>query len=45
MKCSIGRGGEESLWKRFIGVVSDEKCRTGVESVRELMTGGKKQLQ
>ena len=31
MKCSIvegvggGGGGNESLWKRFIGVVSDEK--------------------
>jgi len=30
VKCSIGKGGgeggrNESLWKRFIGVVSDEK--------------------
>ena len=25
-------GVDESLWKRFIGVVSDEKCRTGVKS-------------
>jgi len=31
VKCSIGKGregkggGDESLWKRFIGVVSDEK--------------------
>jgi len=33
VKCSIGMGGggggDESLWKRFIGVVSDEKWRTG----------------
>jgi len=35
VKCSIGNGGggggEESLWKGFIGVVSDEKGRTGVK--------------
>ena len=33
MKCSIGKGlGEESLWKRFIGLVSDEKLKTGVKA-------------
>ena len=33
MKCSIGKGGgDESLWKRFIGVVSDEKQMTGVKA-------------
>jgi len=25
-------GGNESLWKRFIGVVSDEKWKTGVKA-------------
>ena len=25
-------GGNESLWKRFIGVVSDEKGRAGVKA-------------
>jgi hypothetical protein len=38
-------GGNESLCKRFIGVVSDEKWRAGVESVSELMIEKKKQLQ
>ena len=34
MKCSTGKGGNESLWKRFI-VVSDKK--DWGESVSELM--------
>jgi len=25
-------GGDESLWKRLIGVVSDEKWKTGVKA-------------
>ena len=25
-------GGNESLWKRFVGVVSDEKGKTGVKA-------------
>jgi len=34
VKCSIGKvgGGDESLWKRFIGVVSDEEWKTGVKA-------------
>ena len=32
VKCSIGKGGDESLWTSFEGVVSDEKCKTGVKS-------------
>ena len=33
VKCSIGKGGgDESLWKRFIGVLSDEKWRTGAKT-------------
>jgi len=35
MRRSEGRsmgGADESLWKRFIGVVSDEKRRTGVKA-------------
>ena len=34
-KCSIrkgGGGGKEFLWKMFIGVVSDEKWKTGVKA-------------
>ena len=31
VKCSIG-GGDESLWESFIGVVSDEKWKTGVKA-------------
>jgi hypothetical protein len=27
-----GVGGEESLWKRFIGIISDEKRRAGVKA-------------
>ena len=25
-------GTDESLWKSFIGVVNDEKCKTGVKA-------------
>jgi len=33
VKYSIGKGwGNESLWKRFIGVVSDEKWKAGVKA-------------
>ena len=32
VQCSIVEGGDESLWKTFIGVVSDEKWRTGMKA-------------
>ena len=34
VKCSIEKrgGGNEFLWKMFIGVVSDEKWKTGVKA-------------
>ena len=38
-----GVGGSESLWKRFIGVVSDEEVKDWGESVSELVICGKKQ--
>ena len=32
VKCSIGRGEERVFMERFIGVVSDEKWKTGVKA-------------
>ena len=32
MQYGRGEGGNESLWKSFIGVVSNEKRKTGVKA-------------